>query len=132
MAQFIGIIHREGTTFGVCFPDFPGCVTSGKSMQEVHNLASQALQAHIDVSVEYGDAMPQTTTTLDEAAAHPLAKGAVAYINVQARLPGRSKRINVTLDEDLIHSIDSVANNRSAFLAQAAMEKLAHINPKIT
>ncbi len=40
-------------------------------------------------------------------------------------LPGRARRVNVTLDEALIEEIDSIATNRSRFLAEAARAELA-------
>jgi len=125
MAQFIGIIHKDKTSdFGVSFPDFLGCVTAGSTMQEAYLMAQEALQAHIDVCAEYHEYIPSRSMTLDDVAAHELAKNAVAFINVSARLPGRTRRINISLDEEIIQDIDAVSNNRSAFLAQAARDKL--------
>ena len=40
------------------------------------------------------------------------------------KLPARSKRVNVMLDETLLRLIDARTGNRSAFLAEAAREKL--------
>ncbi len=40
-------------------------------------------------------------------------------------LPGRTVRINVTMDEELIRRIDAIAPNRSGFLARAAQTMLA-------
>jgi hypothetical protein len=55
--------------------------------------------------------------TLQEAAANAE--------EVRGERPGRSLRINVSLDEGLIAAIDRVAKNRSGFLADAARAALA-------
>ena len=43
---------------------------------------------------------------------------------VPVHLPGKSKVISITLDEELIARIDAVAANRSGFLAEAARARL--------
>ena len=125
MPQFVGIIHKEkNSDYGVSFPDFPGCVTAGVTMQDAYEMAAEALQAHIDVMAEYGDAFPEKPLTLDEAKKQPLNKNSQAFFMVEAQLPSKPKRINIMLDESLISRIDAIANNRSAFLAEAAIQKL--------
>jgi len=62
--------------------------------------------------------------TLDEAKKHSFSKAAEVLFTVEAELPVRCKRINITLDERLIEQIDCVTSNRSGFLAEAAREKL--------
>jgi hypothetical protein len=49
----------------------------------------------------------------------------IAVTLVAVTLPGKAKRINVTLDEALLEEIDKVADNRSRFLADAARAELA-------
>ena len=49
----------------------------------------------------------------------------VAITLVGVTVPGRAKRVNVTLDEALLGEIDEVADNRSRFLAEAARAELA-------
>ena len=125
MTPFVAFIHKETKSdFGVSFPDFPGCITAGKTMQEAYFMAQEALSGHIETLHSLGEALPARPLTLDQAMRHPSAKGALCSLMVHAVLPGRSKRINITMNEDLIERIDRVSDNRSAFLAAAAMEKL--------
>lgn len=44
---------------------------------------------------------------------------------MRADRPGRSVRLNISLDEGLVAAIDRVAANRSGFLADAARAALA-------
>lgn len=44
---------------------------------------------------------------------------------VPVSIPGKARRVNVTLDEALLEEIDAVTDNRSRFLAEAARAELA-------
>lgn len=127
MAHFVGIIHKEKNgDYGVSFPDFAGCISAGKTLQEAYEMAREALRGHIATMVEYGDKLPAKAMTLDEAKKHPSAKNAETFFLVDAYLPSKKKRTNITLDIDVISAINSVTGNLSAFLQEAAIEKLQH------
>lgn len=126
MAAYVGIIHKEKKSdYGVSFPDFPGCITGGKTPEEAHEMALEALSFHIEGMVEDNEDIP-APMSMDDAMAHAFAKNAMAFFKVDAAVPVRAKRINIMLDESLIRQIDGITNNRSAFLAQAARELLRH------
>ena len=127
MAQFVGIIHKDkNSDYSVSFPDFVGCVSAGKTLQEAYEMAREALHGHIATMIEYGDKLPAKAMTLDEAQEHSSAKGAETFFIVDAYLPSKKKRTNITLDVDVIHAINSITGNLSAFLQEAAIEKLHH------
>ena len=121
--HYPAVIERAGDGFSVFFPDLPGCASAGRTMQEAALNAEEALSGHLVVSAEYGDPIP-TPSDLDAIETDPEGDE-VARILVRAELPGKSVRINVTLDEGLVAAIDKVARNRSGFLAEAARDKLA-------
>ena len=70
-----------------------------------------------------GDAVP-APSALEEIAAQKEAS-TVAVTLIPVVLPGRARRVNVTLDEALLEEIDQISNNRSGFLAEAARAELA-------
>jgi len=44
MRPYIALIHKEPKSdFGVSFPDFPGCVSAGSTLEEAASLAAEAL-----------------------------------------------------------------------------------------
>jgi predicted RNase H-like HicB family nuclease len=48
MPQYIALLHKNGRRgYGVSFPDFPGCVTAGKTIEESLREASDALAFHV-------------------------------------------------------------------------------------
>lgn len=127
MTQFVGIIHKEKTSdYGVSFPDFPGCISAGKTMQEAYEMGREALRGHIAAMMEYSEELPKRPITLDEAKKHEFARNAETFFMVDAYLPSRKKRTNITLDIDVIKEINMVTDNLSAFLQEAAIEKLQH------
>jgi predicted RNase H-like HicB family nuclease len=113
----------EDSDFGVSFPDFPGCVSAGESVEEALIGAQEALAGHVALMLADGDALPKASAFEDIAAAREASTVAVTLVPVV--LPGRARRVNVTLDEALLEEIDQISNNRSGFLAEAARAELA-------
>lgn len=84
MRDFVAILHKDpGSEFGVLFPDFPGCITVGATVEEAQALAQEALEGHLEVSHSHGDPMPEPMR-LEAALAHELAADAVGYFIVRA------------------------------------------------
>lgn len=122
--EYIAYLHKDRVSdFGVSFPDFPGCITAGKTLEEARRMAGEALALHIKGMIEDGDAIPQAST-LDELADDPGMKGAVAFL-VSAEEHERTVRINITARESQVAEIDQLANKagltRSAYLVQSAL-----------
>ncbi|SFO00174.1 Predicted nuclease of the RNAse H fold, HicB family [Mesorhizobium sp. NFR06] len=62
MRQYVGLIHKEdGSHFGVSFPDFPGVVTAGATVDEARELAEEALAFHVEGMIEDGKTVPPPT-----------------------------------------------------------------------
>ena len=109
--------------FGVSFPDFPGCVSAGETLRDALLGAQEALSGHVALMIADGDALPKPTS-LEEVGAEK-EPSTVAITLVPVVLPGRARRVNVTLDEALLEEIDQISDNRSGFLAEAARAELA-------
>ena len=63
MRRFIALIHKDaGSDFGVSFPDLPGCVTAGATLDEARDMAAEALALHLEGMVEDGDAIPEPSS----------------------------------------------------------------------
>ncbi len=113
----------EDSDFGVSFPDFPGCVSAGESIEDALIGAQEALAGHVALMLADGDALPKASALEEVSAAKEPSTVAVTLIPLV--LPGRARRVNVTLDEALLEEIDQISNNRSGFLAEAARAELA-------
>ena len=124
IAVYPAIVERARDGFSVFFPDLPGCVSAGSSIQQAALNAEEALSGHLLVSAQYGDEVSDPTP-LDQMEIDPDIEE-IARILVRAERPGKSVRLNITLDEGLVAAIDRVAKNRSGFLADAARHELAN------
>lgn len=118
------VIDKDPSSdFGITFPDFPGCVSAGATAEEAIAMGAEALAGHITLMAEDGDAIP-LPTPLDRVEWAD-DENVVCVTLVGVTIPGRSKRINISLDEGLIAEIDAADDNRSGFLAKAARAELA-------
>ena len=124
MTSYIALIRKDrASDYGVEFPDFPGCVTAGVTLDDARRMASEALQFHTDGMAEDHEPIPPPST-LDAVMGDPGSTGAVAVL-VDVPTPAtKAVRINVMLPQDLVQAIDRTTRNRSRFLADAAREKL--------
>lgn len=130
MPQAFALVHEEDGSFGVSFPDFPGAVTVGRSAEEALRKASEALTFHVAGMLADGDTIPAPRALAElqrDPAFQQDAAGAVLAF-VPFEMPGKSVRLNVTLDENLLGAIDQAARaagqSRSAFLAEAARARI--------
>lgn len=128
MAQYIALIHKEdGSDYGVSFPDFPGCVTAGVSLDESRAMAHEALALHIEGMTEDGETIPEPSS-LETIMADRENRDGVAILVDAPALVAKSVRINVSLPEDILARIDSFAAksgySRSSFLARAAVREI--------
>ncbi len=59
-AGYIALVHKdEGTSYGVSFPDVPGCVSAGDTLEEAIANAAEALAGHFALMRVDGDAIPE-------------------------------------------------------------------------
>ncbi len=56
--NIVGLIHQEKELFGITFPDLPGCVSVGDSVDDVLAMGAEALGLHLEGMVEDGDELP--------------------------------------------------------------------------
>jgi predicted RNase H-like HicB family nuclease len=124
MRSYIGLIHKDGDSdFGVSFPDIPGVITAGTSLDDARAMAEEALAFHIEGLVEDGEAIPEPSTLEDIMADPDNRNGVAILVTVKTEQP-KAVRVNVTLPEDVLNQIDQYAEahgfTRSGFLTQAA------------
>ena len=49
MREYIALIHKDpDSDHGVSFPDLPGCVTAGSTLDEARMMAVEALALHLE------------------------------------------------------------------------------------
>lgn len=124
MTTYLALLRKDKSSdYGVDFPDFPGCITGGQTLDEVRRMATEALGAHIDSMVEDGEAIP-APSGLDAIMKDPDNEDALPFLVSIPYVPTGPRQVQVTLSEDLLTAIDKVTDDRSAFLAEAARNEL--------
>jgi len=128
MSNYIGLIHKEADSdYGVSFPDFPGAVTAGSTLDEARRMAEEALAFHVEGMIEDGETIPEPSS-LESVMADPDNRDAVAILVSLKTQAAKAVRINITLPEDILQRIDRFAEanglSRSGFLARAARREI--------
>ena len=59
MAGYIALVHKdEGTSYGVSFPDVPGCISACDTLEDAIENAAEALAGHLALMRADGDVIP--------------------------------------------------------------------------
>lgn len=129
MRQYIALIHKDADSdYGVSFPDLPGCITAGSTLDEARDMAAEALALHLEGMAEDGEAAPEPSSLEAVMADKDNMDGVAILVPAPVAAP-KSVRINVTLPSDVLEQIDQYAERegftRSGFLAQAAKKAMA-------
>lgn len=134
MGIAFAVMHEENGMVGVSWPDFPGLVTGGATMEEAARKADEALSFHIAGMIEDNEMIPtprsQKELWKDPEFRESMKDGVLLLTRFE--LPKRAIRINISMDESLISAIDRAAStfgeSRSHFLAEAAKLRLGNGN----
>ena len=129
MAEYIALLHKDGDSdFGVSFPDFPGCVTAGATLDEARALAAEALAFHVEGMLQDGEAIPAPSDLADIMVEREH-REAVAFLVPLPDKPTRAVRVNITLPEEMLRQIDRYAEEhgytRSGLIATATRRLMA-------
>ncbi len=106
--RYPALIDGEKGAYGVSFPDLPGIVAMGDTIDEALINAEEALRDYVIETEMDGDAIARPCE-LDEVAVEP---GQVLTAVPLIRQSGRSVRIHMAINEGVAVFIDSEANRR--------------------
>ena len=129
--RYLSFIHRDEAGYGLSFPDFPGCVSVGDTVDEAVRQGSKALAFHVEGLAEDGQEIP-APRSIDAIKAdpelEPWRRGADLVLIPLLLDRGSTRRVNISLDRGLLEAIDDEARQRrmtrSAFLATAARHEI--------
>ena len=125
------VIHKEeNTEFGVSFPDLPGCITAGITIEDALEMAVEAAELYIEDVLLEGEPIP-VSGTIEDYLQHPDFSDGIFWSLIDidlTKLSDRTKRINITVPERLLAMIDAHAEKinqpRSAFMVSASIEQV--------
>lgn len=123
MTHYYALIHKDkDTTYGISFPDFPGCIgASDISSDAAIEDATQALGLHVEGMLKEGFDIPKPSA-MDNILKYYI-DGVFVKIPLKINL-GKTVRVNITIDQNTLDLIDHEAKTRhmtrSSFMAEAA------------
>ena len=129
MPTYIALLRKDpDSDFGVDFPDFPGCITAGSTLEETRLMAREALEAHIECMLELGQGIP-APSSVDGVMADPENAEAIPFpVSVPDRLSGAGQ-VELVLRAADLEKLDALAEKRSttrqALLTKAVRRLLA-------
>jgi predicted RNase H-like HicB family nuclease len=107
--------------YGITFPDLPGCVSYGDTLEQAARNAEEALSLHLEGMAEDGVALPEPSSI---GAVFDIALRDVVWTAVTVEAPDASERVNIYMPKSLLERVDRYAAenglNRSAAMAMAA------------
>ena len=59
------VIEKGAENYSAYVPDLPGCVTTGRTIDEVKRNMQEAIELHLEGMREDGDPVPEPTTVSD-------------------------------------------------------------------
>lgn len=130
--QIVALVHGQGGSYGLSFPDLPGCVSASTSLDELLLDGKEALDLHIEAMLQDGEEIPefrslQRLQTEPEFAEDFATAELVTLLPVD--IPGRSVKVTITMEEHLLARLNKAAERqgytRSGFIAEAVRRKLA-------
>ncbi len=131
LVTYVALVDKasaNSANYGVCFPDFPGCVFGGNDIDAAIESARDGLIFHIEGLIEEGHSI-SPPTLLEEIVKHLDYKKAIPVLIRVVMPTGHIKRVNICFDEALLNEIDKVAKDshrsRSELLAEAAKRLVA-------
>jgi len=110
VSSYIALLRKESDSdYGVEFPDFPGCVSAGRTLEEAQRQARRALELHLAGMTEDGEPIP-APSSLDEIFASDWGtRGAVPFLVTVEEPEPRAVRVNITLKPSVLRRLDEEA-----------------------
>jgi predicted RNase H-like HicB family nuclease len=129
LATYIALLRKDpDSDFGVDFPDFPGCITAGSTLEETRAMAQEALEAHIECMRELRQMIPEPSS-IESIMADPENAEAIPF-PVSVRDPDNAGiEVNLTIAESDLKKLDALARkqgkSRSAVVTEAVSRIIA-------
>jgi predicted RNase H-like HicB family nuclease len=61
--QYAVIIEWAGANYSAYVPDLPGCISTGRTLEEIKRNIQEAIEFHLEGMREDGDLIPKPTST---------------------------------------------------------------------
>ena len=120
------VFGRTATGYSVHFPDLPGCITVGKTLDEAHRMAREALGLHLWGMEEDGELIPQNTPidSIEDEQGYTIGLVEVWMLPVRAELDTKAVKKTLTIPSYLNSLAEKRKINFSRVLQSALKKEL--------
>jgi len=63
--KYAVVFEKAANNWAAYVPDLPGCITTGKTLEETRTNIAEAVRGHLDVMRGRGEQVPEPTTVAD-------------------------------------------------------------------
>ena len=71
--KYAVLFERADNNWAAYVPDLPGCITTGKTLEETESNIREAIEGHLKTLRDFGDPVPQPTSVAKEIEISPAA-----------------------------------------------------------
>ena len=64
--KYAVIFEDAGSNWAAYVPDLPGCMTTGRTLEDVKRNIREAIEGHIETLRQFGDPIPQPSSRAEE------------------------------------------------------------------
>lgn len=65
MKRYAIVIEKAEHNWAAYVPDLPGCITTGKTIEETKRNIREAIELHLEAMQEIGEPIPEPTTEVE-------------------------------------------------------------------
>lgn len=114
-------LNEDDGSYTITFPDFPGCISEGKSLENALYMAQDALRVWLGYALDQGNALPDAT------AIQRVAAGPGEFVNlVRAEVrDGRAVRRTVSIPKWMDDQVSAAGISLSKVLQEALKIRLS-------
>jgi len=131
---YLGAVHGRPGNYGILFPDFLGCVSSGATVEAALLSGHEALQFHIEGMEEDGERIPEPGSHDLPSVAATFTVGEdtdpddwVGLMPIIVALADPTDRVEVDLPLSLARDVDAFATDRRHFIIEATRRELLRL-----
>ena len=71
--RYAVIFEKAQNNWAAYVPDLPGCITTGRTLEETERNVRQAIEGHLQTMREFGEPIPEPTSLVKEVEVSPAA-----------------------------------------------------------
>ena len=68
--QYAVVYEQTQNNYCAYSPDLPGCISTGKTWEDIQGMIREAITLHIEVTLEEGEPLPEPRMSVEEAMAY--------------------------------------------------------------